>query len=402
MTGKTLFGFAAIGVWLVAICYGLARFAFGLFVPMIRSDLGLDTETIGTLGSLAYVGYCASILGAPALVARLGPRTIAVAAALSAATGMALTASSGSAVTLGTGLLLAGISTGLISPAMAAAVAVGIKRPLQGRINAVINSGTSLGIIAAVPAALLLSGLWRQTYALFAGLALIAVTLAWRLIPRSGQCIATAPDNAQPARRTRSAVTLALFAFATGFTSAVYWTFAPDTAITVGGLTATQASLIWLAVGLGGLGGAAIGDLVHRHGIAMTHGFVMAALSAAIILTAAVPERFILVLFAAAIFGGSYISLTAVYLLAGVQAFADNPALGLTIPFFTIALGQVVGSSVSGYTVAGLGHATAFGIYGSTGLLVSLFSPLMPEAGTTKPPGTTQTCVPAAPPRVGS
>lgn len=32
--------FALFGAGLIAITYGLARFAFGLFVPPIRADLG--------------------------------------------------------------------------------------------------------------------------------------------------------------------------------------------------------------------------------------------------------------------------------------------------------------------------------------------------------------------------
>lgn len=379
MSGRSLFRFTTIGVCLIAVSYGLARFAFGLFVPVIRSDLGLTAETIGMVGALAYVGYCASILATPALVVRLGPRVVAVCAGLFAAAGMAFMAAAGGVGALSAGLLLAGVSTGLISPAMTAAVAAGVNSVLQGRINAVINSGTSVGIVAAVPAALLLGGSWRQTYALFAGLALAGAVVALRWIPKSGRCSGTSPLSAIPAHRVRGAAILAFFAFAMGLASAVYWTFAPDMAVTVGGLSPAQAALIWLAVGLGGLSGAAAGDLVRRHGVAMTHGFFMASLTASMTLTAAVPESLFLALLAAAVFGAAYISLTAVYLLAGVRAFADNPALGLMIPFFMIALGQIAGAALAGYAVAALGHATTFGIHAAFGLLVGTLSPLMPE-----------------------
>lgn len=45
-------GFALFGAALIAISYGLARFAFGLFVPPIRSDLGLTPSVIGIVVAL--------------------------------------------------------------------------------------------------------------------------------------------------------------------------------------------------------------------------------------------------------------------------------------------------------------------------------------------------------------
>ena len=46
---KTLsnMGFALFGAALVAISYGLARFAFGLFVPSISTELSITPAMIG-------------------------------------------------------------------------------------------------------------------------------------------------------------------------------------------------------------------------------------------------------------------------------------------------------------------------------------------------------------------
>ena len=48
-------GFAVLGAGLIAIAFGLARYAFGLFVPSIRTELGLSADAVGVVGSLAFL-----------------------------------------------------------------------------------------------------------------------------------------------------------------------------------------------------------------------------------------------------------------------------------------------------------------------------------------------------------
>ena len=52
MTYPSSTGFAIFGAALIAISYGLARFAFGLFVPPIRDDLNLSPYAVGVIGAL--------------------------------------------------------------------------------------------------------------------------------------------------------------------------------------------------------------------------------------------------------------------------------------------------------------------------------------------------------------
>ncbi len=58
---KTLsnMGFALFGAALVAISYGLARFAFGLFVPSISTELSITPAMIGVIGGVALCELCA-------------------------------------------------------------------------------------------------------------------------------------------------------------------------------------------------------------------------------------------------------------------------------------------------------------------------------------------------------
>ncbi|WP_446926456.1 MFS transporter, partial [Klebsiella pneumoniae] len=90
--------------------YGLARFAYGLFLPAIRDDVGMNASVAGAIASGAYLGYCVAIVASAALVERLGPRRVAVAAGAVAALGMAAVALSTTPWMLAAAVLFAGMS----------------------------------------------------------------------------------------------------------------------------------------------------------------------------------------------------------------------------------------------------------------------------------------------------
>ncbi|HKL62353.1 MAG TPA: MFS transporter, partial [Woeseiaceae bacterium] len=82
--------FALLGAALVAVSYGLARFAFGLFVPSIRAELTLTPYVIGIIGALPLISFLLSSLAAPVAANRLGARHTAVLSGLFGVGGLAL------------------------------------------------------------------------------------------------------------------------------------------------------------------------------------------------------------------------------------------------------------------------------------------------------------------------
>src|ERR687894_756488 len=166
----------APGLAMIAVTYGLARFAYGLFLPEIRESLDLSERVLGLIGAGSYAGYCFAILVALVFTSRTGPRLMAVAAGVVAVVGMAVVAGAPTAWVLALGILVAGSSSGLASPPMAEAVATTIPEASQDRANALINSGTSLGVALSGPAALLLTDQWRIAWVAFAllGVAVVA------------------------------------------------------------------------------------------------------------------------------------------------------------------------------------------------------------------------------------
>jgi cyanate permease len=113
-------GFAIMGAGIIAMSFGLARFAFGLFVPPIREELGVSPDVMGLVGSIPFISFCLASLVSTPLVASVGARLSAMVACAFGVAGLALISQSTSAFMLGVGVFSCGICTGLSMPAMAA------------------------------------------------------------------------------------------------------------------------------------------------------------------------------------------------------------------------------------------------------------------------------------------
>jgi cyanate permease len=175
--------FALTGATLIAISFGLARFAFGLFVPQIRADLEISANTIGVIAALPLISFVFISLVAPLVTKYFGARNTTVLSSLFGVFGLALVSQSAGPISLGLGVFACGICTGLMMPALTSAMQALVDRSIHGRVSSVMNAGTSIGVALSVPAVLFLVGAWRYAYLSFTAVAIIGVLLAWFLIP---------------------------------------------------------------------------------------------------------------------------------------------------------------------------------------------------------------------------
>lgn len=379
--GLSSMQFAILGALLVAISYGLARFAFGLFVPPIREELDLSGAAIGAIGALPLISFVLATAVAPVVTAVLGARQAAVLAGLFGAGGLALISQAGDAWLLAAGVFSCGICTGLMMPALTAAMQAVVRRSLHGRVSSVMNAGTSLGVIVAVPTVLLLVGAWRLAYVSFAVIAVVGVLAAWRFLPSVSRIMPldAAPPPALAELPWSALLRLTVFAFLMGFVAAAYWIFAPDLVITLGGLPAGTTAWLWLAVGIAGLGGAAVADLADRNNPPITQALMLMMLCASLALLAASPDQPLIAVFSALVFGVAYMSLTGLYLMTGIRLLPGRLSLGPVLPFTAVALGQAAGSPVAGALIDRIGYADAFSLLAAFGILIAAFSPLYPR-----------------------
>ncbi|WP_313171964.1 MFS transporter [Massilia oculi] len=337
------------GFGLIAVCYGFARFAFGLFLPAIADDFELSSTLAGIISAGSFLGFCLAIVLAAWLTERVGPRSVAVAAGAAGAIGMIGIASSASPTWLAAFVILAGSSTGLASPALAAAVTSMVPAARQDATNTFINAGTSAGVALSGPVAALMGVEWRLAFAGFAGAAILMALATLKVL---------AGAAAQPAVRAAALLPLspdlmrlAAAAGLSGAASTVVWSFGADLLAANLDWRGGQVGMLWTIMGCAGVVGAMAGTLIASFGMRAVHLVFHIALGlavAAVGLDGAPPW---LVFTGGGLFGAAYLMLTGVYLVWGVSALPERPATGVTVAFLALAVGQTVGAMAFGFVM---------------------------------------------------
>jgi len=381
MNARSATSYAVVGAGLIAMSYGLARFAFGLFVPQIRSELGLTAEVMGVVSAMAFVSFALASLFAATVAERLGPSLTGITASGLGVGGLVTISLAGGPVPLALGVFACGICTGLMMPALSAGLGGRVAPPLQGRVTAIMNAGTSFGVAVSVPTAFVLANAWRSTYLAFAALAAACLLAAWRFLPARGRRSAATPGQANrvsPGQRLDLA-RLGFFAFGMGMASAIYWVFTPDMIVAEGRIAAELTGWLWLALGVAGLAGAAAGDTADRYGAGRAQSVALLGMTVALLTVTLFPGQLLYALLSAGLFGIAYMMLTAIYVISGIRLVPDHPALGPVVPFLAVAVGQAVGSPLAGVLVTRFGYDTAFLAFAIMALAVAACLPLFPQ-----------------------
>ncbi|PWC10794.1 MFS transporter [Brenneria corticis] len=383
-----VFQLVGAGLLIVASTYGLARYSYGLFVPAIKSEFGLSQVAIGTIGSCSYIGYLSATLFSPMLSRYAGVRLPVVLGGLAAASGMTIVALANSSAVLALGVMLAGCSPGLAYPPLADAIKQLCQARFQNRVYALINSGTSFGIMISGPLALTVGTGWQSAWLLFAAIAFAATLWSFFVMPAAKKELACTPKDAAASNRTAiadlvkekltepSVRRLFISALLFGIATSVYWIFSVDL-ITAGGRTASlNGVLFWIVIGIAGIVGGAAGDLVTRYGLKKTLKWSTIAIAAAIALPAfAWGTNTTATLLSATAFGATFILITALYGIWSVACFQNAPSVGFGITFFLISAGQLIFPPIAGLLAERWSLPVVFQLSAAASLFILIMLP---------------------------
>jgi predicted MFS family arabinose efflux permease len=361
----------AAGTGVIAVTYGLIRFGYGLHLPTFTAEFTLPAAVAGGIAAAGFAGYCLTALLAQRLIASGQPRRTLWTACAVAAAGALVVAAAWSPASLAVGVVVAGSAAGAASPALVAAVAATVPAASEDRAQAVVNSGTGVGVVAGGLLAAALAAQWRL---LWAGFAVAAVLVTWATDRRT--IWPTAPASSAPGAERPwaylAALRPALLAAAlAGAGSAAVWTFGRDLLTTAGNLPSATTALLWSVLGGAGVLGAASGDLVHRLGLHLAWATTATGMAAATALLALWPGSVPLAATALAAFGGGYVALSGVLIAYATRTTPHQVAGSTAALFIALTAGQALGAAVLG-AVAASSLTTSFLTAATLVLLSSL------------------------------
>lgn len=359
---NSAFNVVGAGLLIVASTYGLSRYTYGLFVPAIRHDFNLDQATVGAIGSASYLGYLVATLASPLLVRRFSPRLPIIVGGMTATLGMLLVGLAGNPLWLALGVTLAGCSPGLAYPPLSDAIKQLCHADKQSRYYAIINSGTSFGVMVSGPLALIAGPRWQLAWLCFAFIALMATL--WNVLIMPGYRRETANDDADSVilsgyqepilallrRKLKNASVrrLLLGALLFGLVTSVYWTFSVELIAGENRLSATDRVIFWMVVGIAGVAGGLAGELVTRFGLVKVLKWATLAIATSMAMLTIASDGLLMITLSAVVFGATFILITALYGIWSVSCFPEAPSTGFGLTFFLISAGQLISPTLAG------------------------------------------------------
>ncbi|MCY3585720.1 MAG: MFS transporter [Acidimicrobiaceae bacterium] len=261
-------------------------FSFGVFLTPIADDLGTTTGPVAALFSTAVCTYYAGGAIGGRIGDRFGARLLIAAAALAMSAGLALTAASDALwQTYAAFGVLVGLATGFCYPSMIGLIGRSFserRRPAaMGFLLAGVGAGT---LVMPLASHALISTLgWRQTYAVLAAVALVAI--GWAV--SRGDRVRTSPARllgvSQLVRSRRFLLFFAaVVAIGPGFYAPV--AFYNDYAVNRGVAPALAAALIGISGATSVVARLACGALGHRADPMWLCRAAFAAMTAALVI----------------------------------------------------------------------------------------------------------------------
>lgn len=348
----------AAGAGLTGASYGLVRLAYGLYLPDVQAELGLDTDTAGFVSGGSSIVFCvAAALGL--LLAVKHPKLLVIGAALTAGLGALGLAFSVDAGMFAVFAVISSAGAGFASPVMVSVLQRNIRSETVGQAQMIVNAGTGPGLALTGILALLLLPDWRLAWGI-AGVFTVIVAAIVLVLDGDREPRAQVTRQAGLSTRwLRAHGWLILASILLGIGTGVVWTYGRSLLVDAGADDVVSV-LAWMALGVGGA--AVIVTARWMAGLRPRTTWVL-SLSAVTVATAGmalVPTNAVLALLAFVVFGWGYIASAGAVIVWTTQIDAARAPAGTALLFIVIVFGQAVGASLAGIIVVGSGYLVTF------------------------------------------
>jgi predicted MFS family arabinose efflux permease len=344
---KQTIGVGVGGAAVVGVAFGMARYAYGLTLPDVRSEFGLSELILGLIASGTFAGYLIGLVSVPRLSARRGPRAPTTVGGVCGAVGAATVALAPSPWILAAGAVLSGSAAGWVWAPYSDIVTKVAPRRHQPTLLAVITTGTSLGLVALAALGLLATLVsWRLTWAGIALAAAVAALVNLRAVPRLD---ARRSDKEAPRGSPWRRAMLPPLAYAVLFFAAItiYFTYASEAARS-GGLAESAGPLLFALIGVGGLVALRTGRMTRAVGTPAVGVGSVCLVSCALALLGLGSTSLPLTLFSAVLFGMGYMVGSSLLAIWTAQVVSDRPGDGFTIALVVGAVTSIAAPAAMG------------------------------------------------------
>jgi predicted MFS family arabinose efflux permease len=345
---KQTIGVGVGGAAVVGVAFGMARYAYGLTLPDVRSEFGLSELILGLIASGTFAGYLVGLLAVPRLSARRGPRAPTTVGGVCGVVGAATVALAPSPWILAAGAVLSGSAAGWVWAPYSDIVTRVAPRRHQPTLLAVITTGTSLGLVVLAALGLLATFVsWRLTWAGIALAAAVAALVNLRAVPpleappRSRK---EAPRGSPWRRAMIPPLTYAVLFFAA---ITIYFTYASEAARS-GGLAVSAGPLLFALIGVGGLVALRTGRMTRAVGTPAVGVGSACVVSCALALLGLGSTSLALTLFSAVLFGMGFMVGSSLLAIWTAQVVPDRPGDGFTIALVVGAVTSIAAPAAMG------------------------------------------------------
>lgn len=372
------------GIFIVFSCLGLARFAFGMILPDMQAELGMNATQSGIVGSANFLGYFFGLFAIASFYARYGAAKLISRSLYTQAVCMIAMALSPHYLIAAFAFIGAGFFGALANIGIMTYIAHVVPPQMKGKATGIVVAGIGLAIITSGALVPLITRLfpyaWRVSWILFAvlifAIGFLTVKTLNAFVPHASHEIKGEKLTLQQIVAYAPFWQTGFLFFMFGMTAIMFMTFFVSAAVEKWHVSTEISGTFWAVLGVTSLfSGPVFGMLSDRIGRYATLCILFAFQAFAHALLAfSIPSSWLFV--SAGVFGFSTWAVPSIMATLSAELFGTEHTariLGLLTLFFGV--GQMIGPLVAGIiTDATEDFSVAFGCSSVCLIIASIFS----------------------------